>query len=56
MNLLLKHLHQAQMTPSQDATGEEDFPTSPLDDAIWLEDPVPDRHLCIHGQSQLHFQ
>ena len=39
----------------QDATAEEeDFPTAPLDDDIWLEDPVPDRHLCIHEQSQLH--
>ena len=37
----------------QDATAEEDFPTTPLDVDIWLEDPVPDRHLCIHEQSQL---
>ena len=35
----------------QDATAGEDFPTAPLDDTIWLEDPVPDRHLCIHKQS-----
>ena len=41
----------------QDATAEEkDFPTAPLDDNIWLEDPVPDRHLCIHKQSQPHYQ
>ena len=40
----------------QDTTAEEDFPTAPLDDAIWLEDPVPDRHLCINEQSQLHYQ
>ena len=39
----------------QDAT-EEDFPTAPLDGTIWLEDPVPDTHLCIHDQSQLHYQ
>ena len=39
----------------QDATAG-DFPTAPLDDAIWLQDPVPDRHLCIHEQSQLHYQ
>ena len=26
---------------------EESFPTAPLDDDIWLEDPVPDRHVCI---------
>ena len=36
----------------QDATvEEEDFPKAPLDDDIWLEDPVPDRCLCIHEQS-----
>ena len=36
----------------QDATAaEEDFPTASLDDDIWLEDPVPDRHLCFHKQS-----
>ena len=23
---------------------EEDFPTAPLDDDIWLEEPVPGRH------------
>ena len=42
----------------QDVTTEEeeDFPTAPLDDDIWLEDPVPDRHSCIYKQSQLHYQ
>ena len=41
----------------QDATAaeEEDFPTAPLDEDIWLEDPVPDRHLCIHELSQPHY-
>ena len=43
--------------PFQDTTGEkEDFPTAPLDEDIWLEDSVPDRHLCIHEQSQPHYQ
>ena len=36
--------------------GEEDFPTAPLDDNVWLEEPVPDRHFCIHEQSQPHDQ
>ena len=41
----------------QDATAEEeDFPTAPLDDDILLEHPIPDRHLCIHEQSQPHYQ
>ena len=41
-----------------EATAEEDeiFHAASLDDDIWLEDPVPDRHLCIHGQSQSHYQ
>ena len=39
----------------QDATAEEDFSTDQLDDNIWLEDPVPNRHLCIHEKSQPHF-
>ena len=29
--------------------------TAELDDEIWLEDPVPDRCLCVHKQSQPHF-
>ena len=42
----------------QDVTDEEEeeaFPTVMLDDDIWLEDPVPDGHLCIHEKSQPHF-
>ena len=40
----------------QDTTVEaEDFPTAPQDDDIGLEDPVQDRPLCIHEQSQPHF-
>ena len=42
-----------QKTTAED---EEDFPTAPLDDDVWLEDPVSDRHLCIHEQSQPHDQ
>ena len=42
----------------QDITSEEEveeyFPTAPLDDDVWMEEPVPDRHLCIHKQSQAH--
>ena len=40
----------------QDATAKTNSPTAPLDDDIWLEDPIPDRHLCIHEQSQLNYQ
>ena len=31
---------------------EEHFPTVSLDDNFWMEDPVPERHLCIHENSQ----
>ena len=31
---------------------EEHFPTVSLDDGFWMEEQVPERHLCIHGNSQ----
>ena len=31
---------------------DEHFPIAPLNDDIWMEEPVPDRHLCIHEDSQ----
>ena len=31
---------------------EEHFPTAPLNDDVWMDIPVPDRHLCIHEDSQ----
>ena len=31
---------------------EEHFPTAPLNDDVWMEEPVPDRHLYIHEHSQ----
>ena len=40
----------------KDATAEENFPTAPLDDNMWLEDPILDRHLCIHEPSQPNYQ
>ena len=33
---------------------EEHFPTAPFNDDIWMEEPVPDRHLCISERSQPH--
>ena len=52
--------HQASTSSTENSfqdtiTEEEDFPTAPLDDDIWLEDPIPDRHLCIQEQSKLHY-
>ena len=28
------------------------FPTVSLDDDFWMEEPVPERHLCIHKNAQ----
>ena len=30
------------------AFSKENIPTAPLDDEVLSEDPIPDRHLCIH--------
>ena len=38
--------------------GEEYFPTAPLDDEVWLEEPIPERDLCIHmaqGESESNY-
>ena len=29
-------------------TEEEYFPTAPLDEEVWLKEPIPERDLCIH--------
>ena len=37
---------------------EEHFPTAPLENDIWSEDPIPERLLCIHErphESNLQF-
>ena len=31
---------------------EEHFLTAPLNDDVWMKEPVPDRHLCIHEHLQ----
>ena len=36
----------------EEEDGEEHFPTAPLNDEIWMKEPVPDRHLHIHEHSQ----
>ena len=36
----------------EEEDAEEHFPTAPLIDDVWIEEPVPDRHLCIHEHSQ----
>ena len=60
-NISLIMDYHCTATPSMDDTfldataEEEDFTTAPLDDDIWLEDPVPDRNLCTHEQLQPHY-
>ena len=36
----------------EDDDTEEHFPTISLDGNIWMEEPVPERHLSIHENSQ----
>ena len=36
----------------EEEDAEEHFPTPSLDDNVWMEEPVPDRHLCTHEDSQ----
>ena len=46
--------HDSHLTSAdeEEEEVEEHFPTAPLDDDIWMEEPVADRHLCIHEHSQ----
>ena len=36
----------------EDNDMEEHFPTVSLDDDFWMEEPVPERQLCIHEDAQ----
>ena len=36
----------------EEEDAEEHFPTASLDDDVYMEESVPDRHLCIHEDSQ----
>ena len=36
----------------EDDDTEEHFLTVSLDEDVWMEEPVPERHLCIHENSQ----
>ena len=44
------------VTCEEEEEDEEDahIPTAPLDDDIWVDEPLLDRHLCIHEHSQPH--
>ena len=47
-----EHQMACHLTSAEEKEVEEHFPTAPLGDDIWMEKPVPDRHLCIHELSQ----
>ena len=46
-----EHQNACHLTSADDKEVEEHFPTTPLHDDVWMEEPVPDRHLCIHEHS-----
>ena len=50
-DILVHHLPST--TEEEDNDTEEHFPTISLDDNIWMEEPVPERHLCIHETHDL---
>ena len=51
---LTEHQMAYHLTSAEEEEDEEEehFPTVPLDDDVYMEEPVPDRHLCIHEHSQ----
>ena len=49
---ILAH-HLPSIAEEEDDDTEEHFPTVSLDDNFWMEEPVPERHLCIHENLQL---
>ena len=49
-DILVPHL--PNIAEEEDNDMEEHFPTISLDDNFWMEDPIPERHLCIHDDAQ----
>ena len=44
--------HMPSIPEEEDDDAEEHFPIVSLDDDFWMEEPVSERHLCIHENSQ----
>ena len=42
------HLTSMEEEDEEEEDIEEHFPTASLNDDVWMEEPVPDRHVCIH--------
>ena len=52
-----EHQMAHHLTSAEEEEEEEennDFPTVSLGVDVWIKEPVPDRHLCIHEHSQPH--
>ena len=50
-NTMACHLTSIREQEKEEEDAEEHFPTASLDDDVWMEEPVPDRHLYIHEDS-----
>ena len=48
---ILAH-HLPSITKEDEDDTEVHFPTVSLDNDIWVDNPVPERHLCTHENSQ----
>ena len=48
----VEHPMAHHLTSADEEEEEGNFPTAPLNDDIWMEEPVSDRHLYIHEHSQ----
>ena len=42
----------SSLTLENNSSEDEDCPTVSLGDNFWMEEPVPERHLCIHENAQ----
>ena len=51
-NTMAHQLTSMEKEDKEEEDTEEHFPTASLDDDVWIEEPVPERHLCIHKNSQ----
>ena len=51
-NTMAHYLTSIEEEDEDEEDTEEHFPTASLHDNVWMEEPVPKRHLCIHENSQ----
>ena len=46
------HLTSIEEEDEEEEDTKEHFPMASLNDDVWMEEPVPDGHSCIHEDSQ----